>query len=124
MVLSFGTLTDDRVTKGNSVTVTIVDDDTRGVTVVPQKLNVPEGESNTYTVVLTSEPTADVTVTVGGASGDVTVTGSPLTFTSSNWNEAQTVTVNAAEDVDADGGCGCDIDQYGDGWRLSRDVRK
>ena len=98
VVLSFGTLTDDRVTKGNSATVTIVDDDTRGVTVVPQKLNVPEGESNTYTVVLTSEPTADVTVTVGGASGDVTVTGSPLTFTSSNWNEAQTVTVTTVDD--------------------------
>ena len=62
---------------------------------------MPEGESNTYTVVLTSEPTADVTVTVGGASGDVSVTGSPLTFTSSNWREAQTVTVNAAEDMDA-----------------------
>ena len=101
VVLSFGTLTDDRVGKGSSATVTIADDDTRGVTVEPTKLNVPEGESNTYTVVLTSEPTADVTVTVGGASGDVTVTGSPLTFTSSNWNEAQTVTVNAAEDVDA-----------------------
>ena len=101
VVLSFGTLTDDRVTKGSSATVTIVDDDTRGVTVVPQKLNVPEGESNTYTVVLTSEPTADVTVTVGGASGDVTVTGSPLTFTSSNWREAQAVTVSAAEDDDA-----------------------
>ena len=88
VVLSFGTLTDDRVTKGSSATVTIGDDDTRGVTVDPTTLNVPEGENRTYTVVLTSEPTADVTVTVSvpsGRTGDVSVTGSPMTFTSSNW---------------------------------------
>ena len=101
VVLSFGTLTDDRVRKGSSATVTIADDDERGVTVEPTTLNVPEGENRTYTVVLKSEPTADVTVTVSvpsGRMGDVSVTGSPLTFTSSNWREAQTVTVNAEND--------------------------
>ena len=40
-------------------------------------------------------------VTVGGASGDVSVFPSTLTFTSSTWNTAQTVTVTAAEDDDA-----------------------
>ena len=101
VVLSFGTLKDDRVTKGSSATVTIVDDDTRGVTVQPTTLNVLEGENKTYTVVLTSEPTANVTVTVGGASEDVSVDGSPRTFTSINWNQTQAVTVSAAEDMDA-----------------------
>ena len=101
VVFSFGTLTDNRVNKGGQATVTIDDNDEREVTVQPTTLNVPEGESKTYTVVLISEPTADVTVTVAGATGDVSVSGSPLTFTASNWYLAQTVTVSADEDTDA-----------------------
>ena len=42
-------------------TATILDDDTRGVAVSPIALTVPEGGSATYTVVLTSQPTATVT---------------------------------------------------------------
>ena len=45
-------------------TGTITDDDERGVTVSPTSLTVAEGGTGTYTVALTSEPTADVTVTV------------------------------------------------------------
>ena len=65
-----------------SAALTIEDDDERGVTVTPATLTVPEGESGTYTVVLTSQPTGTVTVTpsVGGNS-EVTVAPSPLTFT-------------------------------------------
>ncbi len=81
-------------------TGTITDDDTAGVTITPSAVTVAEGGSNTYTVKLDTKPTSDVTVTVGGESGEVTVTGSPLTFTPSNWKTAQTVTVNAATDPD------------------------
>ncbi len=92
-----------------SVSVTVDDDDTRGVTISETALTVLEGASGTYTVVLDTQPTGDVTVTIGGASGDVSVdtdggtTGNQntLTFTSSTWNTAQTVTVTAAEDEDA-----------------------
>ena len=84
----------------DSVQVTVTENDTPGVTVEPTALSVNEGSSNTYTVKLNTEPTHNVTVTVGGASGDVTVTGSPLTFTTSNYGTAQTVTVNAGEDND------------------------
>ena len=86
----------------DSVQVTVTENDTPGVTVEPTTLTVNEGSSNTYTVKLNTEPTDDVTVRVGGASGDVTVTGSPLTFTTSNYNTAQTVTVNAGEDQDSE----------------------
>ena len=109
VTLAFGTLP-TRVTAGStaSTTVTITDDDTRGVTVSETALTVPEGGMATYTVVLDSQPTGNVTVMVGGASGDVLVdTDSTmtrnqhnLTFTPSNWNTAQTVTVTAAEDND------------------------
>ena len=70
----------------------------------PSELSVREGEFNTYDVWLNSQPTGTVTVTVGfqGASGDVTVNPSRLTFTTSNWRIPQDVEVSAAEDVDAE----------------------
>ena len=86
-----------------TATATIVDDDDRGVTVSPTKLEVTEGGSDSYTVVLGSQPTGDVTVEMA-ASGDEDVTVSPesLTFTDSNWETGQTVTVSADGDVDGD----------------------
>ena len=54
-----------------ATTITIGDDDDRGVDVSPTSLTLSEGGSAAYTVVLTSEPTGDVTVTpaVTGSSG-------------------------------------------------------
>ena len=83
------------------VVVSVTENDTAGVAVTPVALTVVEGESETYTVVLDTQPTADVTVTVGGASGDVSVQPLSLTFTPQNYGTAQTVTVSAAEDPDA-----------------------
>ena len=98
-------LTVDGSVTGLDVTaaaVTIEEDDERGVTVTPTALTVPEGESGTYTVVLTSQPTGSVTVALSrSGSSDVTVSPSPLTFTAGNWSTAQTVTVFAAVDTDA-----------------------
>ena len=97
-------LTVDGSVTGLDVTaaaVTIEEDDERGVTVTPTSLAVPEAGSGTYTVALTSQPTGTVTVTpsVSGNS-EVTVSGA-LTFTASDWNQAQTVTVSAQDDADA-----------------------
>ena len=62
-------------------------------------LTVEEGDSETYTVVLTSQPTADVTVTVSAPSDSgISVNKTTLTFTDTDWNVEQTVTVSAAED--------------------------
>ena len=84
------------------VTLTLEDDDTRGVTVSKSELDIDEGDDGTYTVVLGSEPTASVTVTPSRSSGDadVTVSGA-LTFTTADWDTARTVTVSAAQDLDA-----------------------
>ena len=84
------------------VELTLADDDTRGVRLSRSELEVGEGGQGTYTVVLDSQPTAEVTVTPSRRSGDtdVTVSGA-LTFTAGNWDTAQTVTVSAAEDADA-----------------------
>ncbi len=85
---------------GNSVSLgTITDDDTRGITLDPDSVTVDEaGGTAEYSVALTSEPTADVTVTP--ASGDAmaaTVSGA-LTFTPSDWSTAQSVTVTGVND--------------------------
>ena len=83
-------------------TATVADNDERGVTVLPTTLTVTEGETATYTVALASQPTAGVTVTVGGTAGtDVSLSRMNLTFTTATWNTAQTVTVSAGEDADA-----------------------
>ena len=90
-----------------SVTITVTDNDTVGVSINPTTLTVTEGSSKSYTVELTSQPAGDVTVTVSGHSGtDVGLsaavfTDNVLTFTTVNWSTAQTVTVTAAEDNDA-----------------------
>ena len=64
-------------------------------------LSVDEGGSAVYTVALTSRPTGTVTVTPQ-VSGDMEVTVTPprLTFSGSNWNLPQTLTVHAAQDAD------------------------
>ena len=104
--------TDDTVYNAladQNVTVSITENDAVGVTINPTTLTVTEGDATgvSYTVVLTSQPAGDVTVTVSGHSGtDLTLssaslTSDALTFTSENWGTAQTVTVKAAEDDDA-----------------------
>ena len=48
-----------------------------------------EGNSEGYTVVLESEPTAAVTVEVTGHAGtELTVSSARLTFTADNWDDA------------------------------------
>ena len=85
-------------------TGTITDNDTAaGVTLSKSTLTVTEQDTtgDTYTVVLDSQPSADVVVTVAGHAGtDVTVNPTTLTFTSTTWNTPQPVTVTAADDAD------------------------
>ena len=88
----------------DGVAVTVTDNDAaKGVTVSTTALTVTEQDTTggSYTVVLDSDPTATVTVTVAGHAGtDVTRTPGTLTFTTSNWDTVQTVTVTAGDDAD------------------------
>jgi len=63
------------------------------------------GASDTYTVVLVTQPTGTVTV-AATADGQVTVNGAStvsLVFTTSNWNVPKTVTVRAVDDTLVEG---------------------
>ena len=82
---------------------------TPGVLLSRTSLTVDEGGSGTYTVALASLPSDSVTVRITSDNADVTIddtdanTGgvqNALTFTTSNWSTAQTVTVRAGEDDD------------------------
>ena len=91
-----------------------MDDDARGVTIDPTSISLDEPASGetavagSYTVNLNSRPTDTVTVTIGGSdpavslSGD-TLTNNQLTFTTTNWNTAQTITVTPVKDDNAVG---------------------
>ena len=81
---------------------------TPGVLITPTELKVPEGGSASYTVVFATAPTATVILRVALADGgdeDITHDSEAgLTFTTSDWSTAQTVTVNAAADTDTENG--------------------
>ncbi len=90
----------------SDVSVTNTDDDVAGVTVNPTSgLTTTEaGGTATFTVVLNSQPTANVTI--GLSSSDLTegtVAPAGVTFTPGNWNVAQTVTVTGVDDAVDDG---------------------
>ena len=96
-----GRTTRQGVTIPNTVTLEITDDDTRGVTVSTDMLSIREEDEDEYAVKLASQPTQNVTVTVTGQSGEVSVSRDTLTFTPTNWNTSQKVTVSTAHDPDA-----------------------
>ena len=79
-------------------TLTITDDDTAGVTVSDATLSVAVGSTSTYTLVLDSEPTGNVTVTpTSGTTANATVNPASVTFAPSNWNTAKEITVTGVQ---------------------------
>ena len=90
------------VTTANDVAVSVTDDETASVLVDPKTLTVGEGASKTYTLKLSSQPGGNVTVSASSSATDVArVSPASVTFSTTNWNEAQTVTVSGVQDDDA-----------------------
>ena len=103
----------DSGVSAEDLTATAVDNDMPRLQVTPPSLTVDEGRTGTYTVRLSTDPSGDVTVAVGGTTAQVTADADgdrangdqhALMFTTTTWNTAQTVTVSAAEDDDATDG--------------------
>jgi Calx-beta domain len=61
------------------------------------------GAGDSFTVALTSAPTANVIITLAGGTADVNRTPTTLTFTPANWNVPQTVTLAAVNDTLVEG---------------------
>ena len=90
-------------TTGPDFLVQVLDRNEPGVFIEPATLAITEGFEDAYSVSLRTEPSGAVTVQVAGHAGtDLTVRPESLTFSSSDWNVPQAVTVTAAEDEDAD----------------------
>ena len=90
-----------------SAVITINDDDTAGVILSATELTVIEGAAGNYTVMLASDPVGTVEVTIAADSGTappITVSPAFLSFDSTTWATAQTVTVTADPDADVVGG--------------------
>ena len=82
------------------VAVTVTDDDTRGLVFSGTPVEVAEdGGTDTYSVTLSTMPTAPVTVTLASSNtGDATLNKSSLSFTTTNWGTAQEITVTGVND--------------------------
>lgn len=89
---------DYNINSAAAVTVTIIDEDRARLAGTKIALGMYEGGSGSYTIYLTSQPTANVTVTpvVLPEGNDAHVSISrPLVFTPRNWRDPQKVTVTA-----------------------------
>lgn len=80
------------------VAVNVSDNDSAGVYITPASVSVSEGgPAASYSLSLTSKPSADVRVTPS-AGAPLTVSPAVLTFTPANWNVSQKFNVSAAND--------------------------
>ena len=94
------------------------DNSSIGYTIVESgdSTDVIEGATDDFTIVLNSQPTDNITITVTTPNtGDILISSGvgslsadnttlTLTFTPANWNQAQTVTVTGVEDATDEGG--------------------
>lgn len=95
-----------------SVATTITDNDSAGILVAPTSgLTTTEaGGTAVFTVVLASRPTADVTIGLSSSdTSEGTVAPASLTFTASDWNVPQAVTVTGVDDLAQDNDVGFTI---------------
>ena len=71
------------------------------LSITPPAVTIMEGDSGEFMVVLSSEPTANVTVTILKSNKtEILLDRAELTFTPLNWNVGQTVRLTAVEDED------------------------
>ncbi len=88
------------------VAVTNTDNESPGLTSsrVSGLETTEAGGADTLTMVLNTEPEADVTLTLASSlPSEATVSPATLTFTTSNWGSPQTVTVTGVDDALVDG---------------------
>ena len=95
------TVAELRIEPATGARIALADDDSPAVFVTPDRLTVVEAGSARYAVTLQTRPTADITVTITGASGDLRLDRTSLVFTQADWRDPQDVTVTAADDADS-----------------------
>lgn len=89
----------------DDVSITNTDDDSVGIVFNNVMILTSEsGTTDTFTIALASEPTADVTIPVSSQdTTEGTLAPASVTFTSANWDTPQTITVTGVDDAIVDG---------------------
>lgn len=88
------------------VSLTNIDDDIPNILVTPSSGLITSESSGTdsFDVVLTTEPTSDVQISLASSNlAEGTIDLASLTFTSANWNVPQTITITGVDDPFDDG---------------------
>jgi hypothetical protein len=88
------------------VNVVNTDDDVAGIQITPTTgLQTSEnGDTASFTIILTSQPIASVTIPLSSSdTTEGTVSSSNVVFTEANWNVSQTITVTGVDDFLGDG---------------------
>ena len=88
------------------VAITVFDNDTPAVNIIQSVAStavIEGGATDTYDVVLATQPTNDVNIAIAPAQGQLSTSVNTLLFTPANWNTPQTVTVTAIDDAVVEG---------------------
>jgi VCBS repeat-containing protein len=108
-IITTATSTDANFNGVSVVDLSVVnnDNDVAGITVTPTTglVTTERGGTASFSVVLTSQPAANVVIPLSSSNtSEGTISSSSITFTPTNWNVPQVVTVTGVDDalVDAD----------------------
>nr|WP_319401544.1 Calx-beta domain-containing protein [uncultured Carboxylicivirga sp.] len=82
-----------------NITINVTDNETPNLVLSASELSINEGSDDIITILLTSKPTSSVTINLSSNNEDaVSLSNTQITFDNSNWNIAQTLTINTLED--------------------------
>jgi hypothetical protein len=94
----------------DDVYLDVDDDDEAGIEVLPTSLEIGEPDgADTITLMLTSEPVAEVTIGLSASNGECTVAPSSVTLDATDWAQGKTATVTAVDDDEEDGTQSCSV---------------
>nr|WP_321405449.1 Ig-like domain-containing protein [uncultured Carboxylicivirga sp.] len=85
-----------------TVAITINDNDIANFILTPTSLQINEGNSESFTIVLTAQPSSPITINIQSNNTDAaTVSSASITFNSNNWNTEQSITINSIIDANS-----------------------
>ncbi|HIA00989.1 MAG TPA: hypothetical protein EYN66_03630, partial [Myxococcales bacterium] len=85
-----------------NVAVTVNDDETQAIIASETNITTNEATNATFTIRLAAQPLSNVVVSIASNDTSIaTVTPSNRTFTPSNWNQGQAITVTGVNDLNA-----------------------
>jgi fibronectin type 3 domain-containing protein len=105
LAVTLSNATEGAIIQTDVASAVVVNDDVAGFRLNQSSLSVSEsGSSSSFTVALTGRPASPVTLGLNMSdSTEASLSTGTLTFTSSNWNVPQTVTVRGVDDFLVDG---------------------